>query len=51
MTLYENELYMEDINNVINMELPWEKLRDKSLLLSGATGMIGRFFVLIRKNN
>lgn len=52
MTLYENELYMEDINNVINMELPWEKLRDKSLLLSGATGMIGSFLVdvILEKN-
>ena len=52
MTLYENALYQEDLEYVRNLELPWEKLQDKSLLLSGATGMIGSFLVdaLLNKN-
>lgn len=45
MTLYSNELYIEDINRVKESVLPWEKLRDSSILLSGATGLIGSFFV------
>lgn len=52
MTLYENALYQEDLEYVRNLDLPWEKLQDKSLLLSGATGMIGSFLVdvLLNKN-
>ena len=45
MTLYENELYLEDVRNVASLNLPWEKLENKSIMLSGATGMIGSFFV------
>ena len=50
--LYENTEYMEDIRRVSGMELPWDKLRNKKVLLSGATGMIGSFFidVLLEKN-
>ena len=52
MTLYDNDLYQEDLEYVRNLDLPWEKLQDKSLLLSGATGMIGSFLtdVLLNKN-
>ena len=45
MNLYNNELYMEDIHYVGSLSLPWEKLKGKSLMLSGATGMIGSFLV------
>lgn len=52
MSLYNNELYLEDVRYVAGLELPWEKLRDKSLMLSGATGMIGSFLVdvVLEKN-
>lgn len=52
MNLYNNELYLEDVQYVAGLELPWEKLRDKSLMLSGATGMIGSFLVdvVLEKN-
>ena len=52
MTLYQSELYLEDIRLVAGLELPWEKLQDSSLLLSGATGLIGSFLVdvLMEKN-
>ena len=52
MNLYENELYMEDVRYVAELGLPWEKLKDGSLLLSGATGLIGSFLldVILEKN-
>lgn len=52
MVLYDNKLYMEDIYNVINLDLPWHMLQDKSIVLSGATGLIGSFFVdaILEKN-
>lgn len=52
MTLHENELYMEDIHTVMRMDLPWEKLKDKSIMLSGATGLIGSFLIdtILEKN-
>lgn len=52
MNLYANYLYCEDINRVSGTELPWEKLNGKSVLLSGATGLLGSFFVdvLMQKN-
>lgn len=52
MELYNNKLYMEDVGYVVSLDLPWEKLKDKSLLLSGATGLIGSFLVdvILEKN-
>lgn len=43
--LYENSLYMEDIFFVENLSIPWEKLKNKSIMISGATGLIGSFLV------
>ena len=37
--------YQEDINNYITKEFPWEKLSGKTVLLSGATGMIGKCII------
>lgn len=52
MYLYNNELYIEDLAYVAGLDLPWDKLHEKSLLLSGATGLIGSFLVdvLMMKN-
>ena len=52
MNLYNNNLYMEDVKYVANLGLPWEKLKGGSLMLSGATGLIGSFLVdvLMEKN-
>ena len=43
--LYENELYRKDIAYVAQLALPWEKLKDKSIMISGATGLIGSFLI------
>ena len=52
MDLYDNMDYMEDVAYVAGLKLPWEKFRNKTLMLSGATGMIGSFLVdvVLEKN-
>lgn len=47
-----HELYREDLSYVASLPLPWEKLKGRSVMLSGATGMIGTFLidVLLYKN-
>lgn len=53
MHLYENELYKEDLEYVSGLDIPWSQLNNKSILISGATGMIGSFLtdVIMVKNN
>lgn len=52
MSLYNNEQYMEDIRYVAQLNLPYEKLQDKNIMISGATGLIGSFLVdvILEKN-
>ena len=52
MDLYQNDLYLDDLNYVAGLALPWDKLKDKSILISGATGLVGSFLVdvLMTKN-
>lgn len=52
MDLYNNEAYCRDLELVTAMDLPWEKLQDRSILISGATGLVGKFLVdvLMTKN-
>lgn len=52
MSLYQNELYQEDLKRVTALDLPWEKLQGKNVMISGATGLIGSFLVdvLLTKN-
>lgn len=53
MELFDNLLYMEDIKYVTCLDLPWNKLQGKSLLISGATGLVGSFLVdvIMQKNS
>ena len=52
MKLYTNDLYMEDIHYVAGLDFSWDKLKDKSVMLSCATGLIGSFLVdvILEKN-
>lgn len=52
MKIYENSLYLEDLDYVADLNLPWGKLNNKSIMLSGATGLIGSMLVdiIMRKN-
>lgn len=45
MNLIENHLYREDLERVANLDVPWENLRDKTFLVSGAGGLIGSFLI------
>ena len=48
----KSELYKKDILNIVSVNLPWDKLRNRSLLLTGASGLIGTMLVdaLMTKN-
>ena len=52
MNLYNNKDYTDDIHNVSAIDFPWEKIQNKSIMLSGATGLIGSFLidVILEKN-
>lgn len=52
MNLYNNELYMEDILYITRLCLPWDKIKSKSIMVSGATGLIGSFLIdtIMEKN-
>lgn len=45
MKIYENPLFQDDVNHVATLNLPWKQLQNKSILISGATGLIGSFLV------
>ncbi|MBR2520357.1 MAG: NAD-dependent epimerase/dehydratase family protein [Selenomonadaceae bacterium] len=48
----KHKLYAADILNIAGENLPWEKLANKTLLVTGATGLIGTVLVdaLMKKN-
>lgn len=50
--MINNSLYKEDIKAVAEVNLPWEKLKNRSFLITGASGLIGSFLidVLMHKN-
>lgn len=52
MKVYENQLYKEDIEYVVSLDLPWNLLKDSSILISGASGLVGSCLidVIMRKN-
>lgn len=52
MKVFECRQYMEDVSYVAALPLPWEKLQDRSVMISGATGLVGSFLtdVLMKKN-
>ncbi len=52
MNLYGNYMYCEDLAYTGNLDLPWSKLHNKAVLISGATGLVGSFLVdvLLHKN-
>lgn len=50
MGLYESKLYLDELNNALNYDIPWEMLDKKSIAISGGTGMIGSFLVDVLLN-
>ncbi|MBR3172496.1 NAD-dependent epimerase/dehydratase family protein [Candidatus Saccharibacteria bacterium] len=45
MNLLENDRYVKRLNKLIELDLPWKKLMGKTVVISGATGMIGKMLV------
>ncbi len=45
MTLYDCKLYMEDVEKIATLDYTWDRFKDKTLAISGGTGMIGSFLV------
>ena len=42
--------YVEDVRRVATLNLPWDKLRGKTILITGGTGLIGSFLIDALKN-
>lgn len=53
MKLLSNENYAKDVQIVSNLDYSWDKLRGSTILITGATGLIGSFLidVLMNQNN
>lgn len=51
--MINNALYKDDIAKTARLDLPWEKLSNKSILITGASGLIGSYLIdtLMYKNN
>lgn len=45
MSLLSNNLYVKDLDYTASLPLEWSKLEDKSIMISGATGLIGSFLI------
>lgn len=45
MTILENALYIEDLEWLSRLQIPWDKLREKTIMISGSTGLIGSCFI------
>lgn len=45
MELLNNSLYLDDLAYIAGLDLPWDKLKGKTVLISGGTGMIGRCLI------
>lgn len=52
MKVFEDARYVEDLRYVGSIDLPWEKMENRTVLASGATGLVGSFLidVLMQKN-
>ena len=43
--ILDNITYLNDIDKIANINYNWENFRNKTILISGATGMIGSYFI------
>lgn len=43
--IQDNELYKEDLMTIAQLDIPWEKIKNKKILITGASGMIGSFLI------
>ncbi|MCM1528608.1 MAG: NAD-dependent epimerase/dehydratase family protein [Alistipes sp.] len=45
MRLLSNDIYISDVKMAAGCGINWDKLRDSSIVISGATGLIGSFLI------
>lgn len=45
MNIYEHPLYIKDVKQVAELKFPWEKLENTTVVISGATGLLGSFLI------
>lgn len=45
MNILHNSIYQDDIDYICNRPLPWNLLQGKTILVTGASGMIGSCFI------
>lgn len=45
MDLLSNKQYLEDVRKIAEMPFDWDKFKASSIMISGATGMIGSFLI------
>lgn len=45
MTIYDNEIYKINIEEIANLDIDWEQLKDSKFMITGATGLIGKCLV------
>ncbi len=52
MNVLMNKIYQSDLTHAISSDIPWEQLNNKTLLITGATGMIASAIIdiLMRRN-
>ena len=43
--ILDNEQYIKDVRTIAEMELPWDVLKGATIVISGASGMIGSFLI------
>ena len=51
--MIDNNLYNEDLKYIYDLKIDWNKLNNKNILITGATGLIGTFLIdaIMYKNN
>lgn len=45
MKISDSKLYQDDLQYIASLQLPWDKLKGKTVLLSGGTGLLGSCFI------
>lgn len=45
MSIYNNNAYINDLKELASLDLDWSQLQNSVFMISGATGMIGKFLI------
>lgn len=45
MTIYDSDIYLNNVNEIANSNINWNLLKNSNFMITGATGLIGKFLV------